>query len=264
ERTPPDRGRRCTPRYLVPPLRRMPRCGRAARLDLVVLRILPIAWAGAGEAGVARSGGFGFCGCARGLDPCHAPRCDDAHRLPAAVQSPDDGPSHRARAIPPKCCPLRIAQSRSAGARGGDAAGLETDRRAHLYRLPAASSRDGLQFRLHFDRWPEGDLSRVPKKEAEEMSIFLTDAQIDDVRREIIVLREMGDHGRADYWEARLEEEIERREPYVPPEPKSRHPSAARAFDAARLLCSVADCDAPHLPGTRWCEAHRPRFGEAA
>jgi len=104
----------------------------------------------------------------------------------------------------------------------------------------------------------------VSRQEEAEMSVFLTDAQIDDVRREIIVLREMGDYARADYWEARLEEEIERRESYVPPEPKSRHPSAARAFDAERLLCSVVDCDAPHLPGTRWCEAHRPRFGEAA
>ena len=93
------------------------------------------------------------------------------------------------------------------------------------------------------------------------MSIFLTDAQIDDVRREIIVLREMGDHARADYWEARLEEEIERREAYVPPEPESRHPSAAQALDAAWLLCSL--CDAPRLPGARWCEEHRPRFEEA-
>ena len=110
-------------------------------------------------------------------------------------------------------------------------------------------------------------MSRVPQQEEEEeeeMSVFLTNAQIDDVRREIIVLREMGDHARADYWEARLEEEIERRESYVPPAPHSRHPSAARAFDAERLLCSVVDCDAPHLPGTRWCEAHRPRFGRAA
>src|SRR5690606_42051749 len=61
----------------------------------------------------------------------------------------------------------------------------------------------------------------------------------------------------ADYWEARLEEEIERREAYVPPEPESRHPSAARALDAAWLLCSL--CDAPRLPGARWCDEHRPR-----
>lgn len=94
------------------------------------------------------------------------------------------------------------------------------------------------------------------------MSAFLSDAQIDDVRREITVLREMGDHARADYWDARLEEEIERRESHVPPSPESRHPSAARDFDEERLLCSL--CDAPRLPGARWCEAHRPRFEEAA
>jgi len=104
--------------------------------------------------------------------------------------------------------------------------------------MPATSPRECLQRRLLLDRRPERDVSRVPQQEEEEeeMSVFLTNAQIDDVRREIIVLRE----------------------------PKSQHPSAARAFDAERLLCSVVDCDAPHLPGTRWCEAHKPRFGEAA
>src|SRR5690606_5926624 len=120
--------------------------------------------------------------------------------------------------IPRERRPLRPAQSRSEGARSGDVAGLETDRRAHLRRMPATSPRECLQRRLLLDRRPERDLSRVPQQEEEEeeeMSVFLTNAQIDDVRREIIVLREMGDHARADYWEARLEEEIEPRFPVV-------------------------------------------------
>lgn len=92
----------------------------------------------------------------------------------------------------------------------------------------------------------------------------LTREQIDDVRREIVVMREMGDHPRADYWEMRLAEEIERAESYIPPPPISKTPSAGRAFDRAERGCSVAGCNERRETGSRWCDAHRPRFEEVA